>query len=183
MRVIGGQFRSRRLKTLRGLELRPTPDRLRETLFNILAQRIAGTVFLDAYAGAGAVGIEALSRGAAQAIFLEKNRAAVNVIQENLAALGIESRARVVAGAVAQTLRQYSPDIAFLDPPYLLESEYETALHILSERPPALVIAQHAKRFRLKDAYGALLRTRTITQGDNVLSFYAPQAQKLKAKG
>jgi 16S rRNA (guanine(966)-N(2))-methyltransferase RsmD len=174
MRVIGGEFRSRRLKTLPGVETRPTPDRLRETLFDILAPRISGSIFLDAYAGAGAVGIEALSRGAAQAIFLEKNRAAVNLIQENLAALGLESRARVVPGPVTAALRRYSPDIAFLDPPYGLESEYESALEILGERPPALVIVQHAKRFRLNDSYGRLRRTRILTQGDNALSFYAP---------
>ncbi len=174
MRVIGGEFRSRRLKSLPGRALRPTPDRLRETLFDILARRISGAIFLDAYAGTGAVGIEALSRGAAQAIFLERNRAAGLAIQENLAALGIEGRARVVAGSVTSALRRYSPDIVFLDPPYKLESEYGTALEILGERPPALVVAQHDKRFALKDAYGRLNRARVVTQGDNALSFFEP---------
>jgi 16S rRNA (guanine(966)-N(2))-methyltransferase RsmD len=158
-----------------GENLRPTPDRLRETLFDILAPRIAGAVFLDAYAGSGAVGIEALSRGALQAIFLEKNRAAIRLIEENLAALGCQSRARVAAGPAAGALRRYSPDIAFLDPPYDLEVEYENALGILGERPPGLVIVQHARRLALKDAYGSLHRSRVVTQGDNALSFYAPQ--------
>src|SRR5204863_657757 len=90
MRVIAGEFRSRRLKTLPGLALRPTPDRLREALFNVLAPRIEGATFLDAYAGSGAVGIEALSRGASHAIFLEKHPAAVRVLRENLVSLGIE---------------------------------------------------------------------------------------------
>src|SRR5271163_1612896 len=96
MRVIGGEFRSRALKTLPGLSTRPTPDRLREALFNILAPRIEGADFIDAYAGTGAVGIEAMSRGARKAIFIEANRAAVDVIRQNLATLGIEKRAEVI---------------------------------------------------------------------------------------
>src|SRR5882724_9834537 len=98
MRVIGGEFRSRVLKSLPGLDVRPTPDRLRETLFNILTPRIDGTVFVDAYAGTGAVGIEALSRGAARAVFLEQSHAAVKVIRENLHSLGLTGRAQVRSG-------------------------------------------------------------------------------------
>src|SRR5579863_9274262 len=98
MRVIGGEFRSRRLKPVPGLGTRPTPDRLRETLFNILSPRIAGSVFLDAYAGTGAVGIEALSRGARRTIFVERSRAAVEVIRDNLASLGLASRSEVFTG-------------------------------------------------------------------------------------
>jgi len=101
MRVIGGEFRSRRLKTLPGLALRPTPDRLRETLFDVLAPRLAGTVFLDAYAGAEAVGIEALSRGAARAIFIEKSRDAVKVIHQNLKSLGLDGRALTAGWAAS----------------------------------------------------------------------------------
>ncbi len=104
MRVIGGEFRSRRIKTLSGLETRPTPDRLRETLFNVLATVIADSIFLDAYAGSGAVGIEALSRGASRAIFVEKNRAAVEVIRENLSTLGLEKRAEVFTGKTLTVL-------------------------------------------------------------------------------
>ncbi len=95
MRVIGGEYRSRRLKTLPGLNTRPTPDRMRETLFNVLAPVIVDSVFLDAYAGTGAVGIEALSRGARRCVFIEKNRAAVDVIRENLESLGAANRAEV----------------------------------------------------------------------------------------
>ena len=94
MRVIGGEFRSRRLRSLPGLETRPTPDRMRETLFNVLATRIADCTFMDIYAGTGAVGIEALSRGARRCVFIEKSRAAVEVIRENLATLGLQSRVR-----------------------------------------------------------------------------------------
>src|SRR5574337_687564 len=98
MRVIAGEFRSRKLKSLAGLTTRPTPDRLRESLFNIRAPRVAGATFIGAYAGTGAVGIEALSRGADRAIFIEKNRAAVEVIRDNLRSLGVENRAEVFTG-------------------------------------------------------------------------------------
>src|SRR5207253_7301115 len=131
MRVIAGEFRSRRLKTLPGLETRPTPDRLRETLFNILTPRIDGATFLDAYAGTGAAGIEALSRGAARAIFVEKNRAAVDVIRENLQSLGIASRAEVLTAKALTVLERLTADIVFLDPPYELEREYAEALELL----------------------------------------------------
>ena len=98
MRVIAGEFRSRKLKTVSGLSVRPTPDRLREALFNILALRLPGTVFLDAYAGSGAVGIEALSRGARQVILIEKSPEALAVIQENLSALRVHESVVVARG-------------------------------------------------------------------------------------
>src|SRR5438046_2603965 len=118
MRVIGGRFRSRKLKSLPGLAIRPTPDRLREALFNVLARQIEGSVFLDAYAGSGAVGIEALSRGAKHVILIERNAQALAVIRQNLLSLGIDKEATVIRGSVASSLRGYAPDIAFLDPPY-----------------------------------------------------------------
>src|SRR5882724_5295700 len=116
MRVIGGEFRSRAIKSLPGLDVRPTPDRLREALFNILAPRIEGAVFIDAYAGTGAVGIEALSRGARKAIFIEQNRAAVGIIRRNLKSLEIEVRAEVRQGPVSSVLGSLDGDIVFLDP-------------------------------------------------------------------
>ena len=172
MRVIAGEFRSRVLKTLPGMEVRPTPDRLREALFSILAPSLRGAVFLDAYAGTGSVGIEALSRGAARAVFVEKNRAAMLVIRENLRSLGIEDRADVAFGRTAQLIARHSADIVFLDPPYPLESEYSSALSVLGKSPPALVIAQHASRFEPARSYGGLFRYRVLKQGDNSLSFY-----------
>jgi 16S rRNA (guanine(966)-N(2))-methyltransferase RsmD len=172
MRVIAGEFRSRRLKSLPGNETRPTPDKLRETLFNILAPRIEGAVFLDAYAGTGAVGIEALSRGAAHVYLLERSRAALEVIRENLAALDLERRATVVAGPVLLTLARCQAHIVFLDPPYSLEREYIATMERLGEAPPNLVIAQHSVRFKLADSYGGLGLTRVVKQGDNALSFY-----------
>src|SRR4051812_37166824 len=150
MRVIAGEFRSRRLKSLEGLDTRPTPDRVRESLFSILAPEIEDAVFLDAYAGTGAVGIEALSRGASRAIFIERSKAAVAVIRENLAALGLQKRADVIAGRVLQHLRGHRADIVFLDPPYSLEQEYSGSLEALAVNPPPLTIAQHSVRLLLK---------------------------------
>ncbi len=172
MRVIGGEFRSRRLKTLPGRATRPTPDRLRETLFDVLAPEIAGAIFLDAYAGSGAVGIEALSRGAARAVFIERSRAAAAVIRENLAALGLEQRAEVVHGEVLKRVPRYAADIVFLDPPYDEPRECEAALRLLGEGPPNLVVVQHPSRRELAEQYGRLRRVRTLRQGDNALSFY-----------
>ncbi len=174
MRVIGGEFRSRRIRSLPGLAMRPTPDRLRETLFDVLAPRLEGRVFLDAYAGSGAVGIEALSRGASRAIFLEKHRPAASLIRENLASLGLTARAVVVCGAAVPRLDLHPADIVFLDPPYELEREYAAALGALGRKPPPLVVAQHASRFALADEYGKLRRVRAVRQGDNTLSFYEP---------
>jgi 16S rRNA (guanine966-N2)-methyltransferase len=177
MRVIGGEFRSRRLKSLPGLDTRPTPDRLRETLFDILATRIEGVIFVDAYAGTGSVGIEALSRGAREAVFLEKSRTAVDVIRQNLTALGLEARAQVITGKTTVALGRLKADIVFLDPPYDREPEYTAALTALGAAPPALVIAQHTVRLELAEEYGRLRRVRELRQGDNVLSFYAEEAR------
>jgi 16S rRNA (guanine(966)-N(2))-methyltransferase RsmD len=172
MRVIAGEFRSRRLKSIPGAATRPTPDRLRETLFDILAPRIEGAVLVDAYAGTGAVGIEALSRGAAHVYFLEKHRHAVDVIRHNLAAMGAAGRATVLVGPVLLTLARAKGDIVFLDPPYELEREYAAAMELLGADPPALVVVQHSARATLADAYGGLIRSRVVRQGDNALSFY-----------
>jgi len=174
MRVIAGELRSRRLKSIPGLATRPTPDRLRETLFDILGSRVEGAVFLDAYAGTGAVGIEAISRGAARAIFIERSKAAQRVLRENLARLGIEGRAVVALGAAASLIPRYKAGIVFLDPPYERESEYGKVLDLMCENPPELVIAQHSVRLMLPETWGPLVRTRIVRQGDNALSIYAP---------
>jgi 16S rRNA (guanine966-N2)-methyltransferase len=172
MRVIAGEFRSRRLKSLAGLNTRPTPDRLRETLFNVLAPQIPDCVFIDIYAGTGAVGIEALSRGARRCIFVENNRAAVDVIRENLAVLGLESRAEVFAGKAATVLEHARAEIAFLDPPYEMSKEYAASMMALDQSETPLVVIQHSSRFTPQEAYGKLQRYRVIKQGDNSLSFY-----------
>lgn len=172
MRVIAGEFRSRSIKSVPGLAVRPTPDRLREALFNVLAPRISGAVFLDCYAGSGSVGIEALSRGARRAIFIERDGQALGVLRGNLKSLGIEDKA-----TVARVLsKEQLADIAFIDPPYHLEGEYRSALEILSTTHCELVIAQHATRFSLEKSYGRLTKTRVLRQGDNCLSFFAASA-------
>jgi 16S rRNA (guanine966-N2)-methyltransferase len=173
MRVIGGEFRSRVLKSLPGLAVRPTPDRLRETLFNVLAPRIEGSVFLDAFAGTGAVGIEALSRGAARAIFIEHDSRALDILRENLNSLKIGPQATVVRGSALQFLKDYEADIVFIDPPYHQTADYESALLLASSRCP-LAIAQHDAKFQLADQYGNFQRTRTLRQGSSLLSFYEP---------
>jgi len=178
VRVIGGIFRSRRLKSVPGLVVRPTPDRLREALFNVLAPRLEGSVFLDAYAGSGAVGIEALSRGARQVIFIERNATALAVVRENLRSLGIEQQAMVVRGSAAVLLPNYPADIAFADPPYQETCEYAEALLALSRSGCRLAIAQHASREPLAQSYGILKRVRVLKQGDNSLSFYEPSARE-----
>ena len=187
MRVIGGEFRSRTLKSLPGLDVRPTPDRLREALFNVLTPRIQDAVFVDVYAGTGAVGIEALSRGASRAIFIEHNRAAVSIIRENLRSLSLESRAEIRQGraSVIFPKLQQEPgnegsetrlgDLVFIDPPYRLEQEYENVLAIIGKAPPPLGIVQHPVRYALAESYGRMKRKRVLRQGDNSLSFYEPE--------
>ena len=172
MRVIGGEFRSRRIKSLAGMEMRPTPDKLRETLFNILGAEVVESTFLDAYAGTGSVGIEALSRGAARVVFLEKHKGAVALIRENLESLGALGRALIIAGPALRELGKHRADIVFLDPPYPLEKEYAPALELIGEMRPRLVIAQHSVRFDPGEQHGVLVRYRVVRQGDNALSFY-----------
>jgi 16S rRNA (guanine966-N2)-methyltransferase len=174
MRIVAGEFRSRRLKTLRGMDVRPTPDRLREALFNVLTPRIEGAVFLDAYAGSGAVGIEALSRGAARAIFIERSRAAAGMIQENLRSLGIANRAEVLHAKALSILGRRRADMVFLDPPYSLVQEYDGALRLLAETPAPLVMAQHDWHLKLEGSYGQLRCYRVLRHGDNCVSFFAP---------
>ena len=172
MRVIAGEFRSRRINAPPGLETRPTPDRLRESLFSILQPELEGRTFIDAYAGSGAVGIEALSRGAAQATFIELSRAAVEVLRGNLRSLSIESRAQVFTGKVAHVLSHQTADIVFLSPPYTVPEEYGLALGVLAAKPAPLVIVQHPPKLDPGDTHGLLQRKRLLRQGDNALSFY-----------
>jgi 16S rRNA (guanine966-N2)-methyltransferase len=172
VRVIGGEFRSRKLQSVPGRAVRPTPDRLRETLFDILGAEVVGKIFVDAYAGSGAVGIEALSRGAARAVFLEKDRAAAGIIRENLQILGLEARATVASRAAAAALSGIEGEIVFLDPPYQETREYAAALAALGAIPRELVVVQHDRRLKLEAAYGNLEQVREVRQGDNVLSFY-----------
>ena len=174
MRVIAGRFRSRKLKSVPGLAVRPTPDRLRESLFSILAPRIDGAVFVDAYAGSGAVGIEALSRGAKHVFLIERNAQALSVISENLDSLQITGEVTVLRGRASSLLAKHPADIVFLDPPYDNVDEYRDALLALSQVSCPYAIAQHTSRLTLDPAYGNLSKTRVLKQGDNSLSFFEP---------
>jgi len=182
MRIIGGEFRSRKLKSVEGMDTRPTPERLRESLFNILQNEIKGAAFVDGYAGTGAVGIEAISRGAQPVTLIERSRKAAQVIQDNLQALGALGRARVIQGSVTTYLAAQPADIVFLDPPYEHQEEYERALAHLTDKPPRLVILQHAAKRPLAEAYGPFVRTRVVKQGDNCLSFYSTDPQGTRSK-
>jgi 16S rRNA (guanine(966)-N(2))-methyltransferase RsmD len=183
MRIIGGRLRSRKLEAPAGLATRPTSDRLRETLFNVLAPRIEGARFLDLFAGSGAVGLEAHSRGAAQVDFIERSAAALAVLRKNLASLGIATGIFIHHGSVEPTLRRMRSDapfdLVFLDPPYEAADAYDTTLGLLGGAasglltPQSLVIAEHRKKEKVEDRYGSLQRTRLLEQGDAALSFYA----------
>jgi 16S rRNA (guanine(966)-N(2))-methyltransferase RsmD len=186
MRIIAGSYRSRPLKAPPGLSTRPSSDRLRETLFNVLAPRVQGAAFLDLYAGSGAVGIEALSRGAACVTFVERAPAALKALRGNLERLGIGSEFRIHSGSVGAFLRlaaKASPkqeryEVVFLDPPYDEEREYAATLVLLGGSatallaPGALVVAEHARKQALDDRYGSLNRIRQLKQGDAILSFF-----------
>ena len=182
MRIIAGKFRSRPLRPVRGEDIRPTSDRLRETLFNVLTagnpQALEGSIWLDLFAGTGAVGIEALSRGAAMVYFVDSAKPAAELIRQNLQSLAITEGFQVLQQESAQAIshlqrQQIKPDYVFLDPPYLLREAYQQTLEKLgglSER--ALVIAEHEKRFDPGENVGGLRRTRKLLQGDAGLSFY-----------
>ncbi|HEX4620078.1 MAG TPA: 16S rRNA (guanine(966)-N(2))-methyltransferase RsmD, partial [Myxococcaceae bacterium] len=164
MRIIGGRLGSRTLQAPAGLATRPSSDRLRETLFNVLAPRTEGAVFLDLYAGSGAVGIEALSRGAARAVFVERAAPALKVLRANLARLEIKEGFEIYAGAVSAFLRRGAAgagfDVVFLDPPYDAAEEYAAALGLLGGAAVgvlgsgAVVVVEHRRKEKLNDGYG-----------------------------
>lgn len=202
MRVIAGTHRSRQLTAPRGTETRPTSDRLRETLFNILSPRIPGCRFADLYAGSGAVGIEALSRGAAHVWFTEKAEPALAAIRTNLKALKIARGFTIEdrgTGALLERLAKAAQkpsgiapegaesagrgdllNLIYLDPPWEAEAEYTNTLHLLGSArgrvllaADALIVAEHGSKSPLAERYGELVQTRTLKQGDAALSFYA----------
>ncbi|MCS6817528.1 MAG: 16S rRNA (guanine(966)-N(2))-methyltransferase RsmD [Blastocatellia bacterium] len=181
MRVIAGLYKGRRLKSLSGREVRPTPDRLRESLFNILRPRLTGARFLDLCAGTGSVGIEALSRGARQVTFVERSPAVIAVLRRNLSACGIGDGIVVLQQDAVRALEQFGAhgetfDIIFFDPPYA-SMLYDPVLECLARKPwvlapeGVLIVMHHAKR-ALEPRYGELERVRQVRQGENVLSFY-----------
>ena len=183
MRVIAGSLKGRRLKPPTWDGLRPTSDKLRETLFNILAPRIAGARVLDAYAGTGAAGIEALSRGAASVTFVERDRRAQALIADNLAHCGVTDGYVIIRAPVAVALDDLGVappgtpghfDIIVLDPPYddpQVEVVVAAAGDVLA--PDGVLVLEHARRRAVPDAAGRLTRIRQVTSGDSTLSFYS----------
>ncbi len=185
MRVIAGTFRSRRLKGPGKLRLRPTSDRLRETLFDVLGPAVRDALFVDLYAGTGAIGIEALSRGAREVVFVEAHAATARLVRENLAGLGISPGApkgvEVIEATAMKSLEQLAArhrmaDFIFLDPPYEEEEEHLRILELLDAShlvaPRGLVIAEHSRKTELPERLDRLERVRLLEQGDAALSFY-----------
>ncbi len=195
MRIISGKYRGRKLKSPPSLEVRPTSDRLRETLFNVISQRIEGSRFLDLCAGSGAVGIEALSRGAEHVTFVDRSRKMFALIEANLKLCGIAKEERqtvnseateFLGGSIRRGRRQQEQDasedsrqwdVVFYDPPYatdylpVLESIASQAAGLLAE--DGLLVVEHHHKKALPDELGSLRRTRVLKQGDASLSFYS----------
>jgi len=189
MRIVAGKYRSRILKSIRGNALRPTSDRLRETLFNVLGPNVADSRFLDVFAGTGAVGIEALSRGAGEVVFIENHAPAAVLIRRNLESLAITNGVQVLPldalRALEKIAARHKPtdapfDFVFVDPPYAEKDQYDRVLGFLGAAPfltqGSLVIAEHRRTFELPQRIGRLLQTRILRQGDAALSFFEHQA-------
>lgn len=181
MRVIAGKFRSQPLASPKGRDTRPTSDRLRETLFNVIAPQIQNAVFADLFAGTGAVGIEAISRGARQVYFAENAKVSLDVLRHNLARLEIRDQAIVEPAGVMPLLRRLLQhkvivDLIFLDPAYKDQVAYETVLGFLAEHSilhaDAIVIVEHSRRFCLPNLNIQLQPYRRIEQGDAALTFF-----------
>ena len=192
MRVIAGTLKGRRLKTPSWEGLRPTSDQLRETMFNILAARIRGARVLDGYSGTGALGIEAISRGAAWVTFIEHDRRAQALVAENLALCGIENVYAIIRATVAGALDTLSRslaaepidaklfdaklfDIVLLDPPYAPQSRADLAPILTAAArllaPAGVIVLEHARRHHAPEAAG-LIRSRQVVSGDSALAFY-----------
>ena len=178
-RIIGGTGKGRRLRTPRGDTTRPTGARVRQALFDLLAPRVPGCRFLDAFAGNGSVGLEALSRGAARVVLVDQSRAAVEVVRENaraLAAVGGDVQiyhqdSRIALAALADSGVRF--DVIYLDPPYasdLYQPLLELAAHLLEKT--GLVVAEHFHKRALPETIGGLVSTRSVRIGDHKLTFY-----------
>ena len=185
MRVISGKYRSRPLRSLRGVDIRPTSDRLRETLFNVLTAgnpaALEGSVWLDLFAGTGAIGIEALSRGAKAVHFVESSSSAADMIRTNLHSLGIKDGFDILQDELPRAFwrmerQRVAADVAFIDPPYRMQDVYAKTLSALAESSliwaMSVVIAEHEKKFDPGHEFGPLRRFRHLAQGSAALSFY-----------
>jgi 16S rRNA (guanine966-N2)-methyltransferase len=171
MRIIAGELKGRRLKTPKWEGLRPTSDKLRETLFNVVASRVAGARVLDYYAGTGAIGIEALSRGASHVTFVDTDARALKLIDENLRHCGVRDRYVIIR--TPQSLPAGSIDLAVLDPPYD-EPDLMAAIAAADPliAPGGMLVLEHARRRPAPEQAGRLRLSRDLASGDSALSFY-----------
>ena len=176
MRVSGGKGRGRKLRVPAGARVRPTSDKVKQALFNILGDRVQGAAFLDLYAGAGGIGIEALSRGAGRVIFVDTSRDSADCIRQNLDNMGIGEGAQVIQADVQAFLNKHGEtyDIVFLDPPYAMDLgpllEQIGAARVV--KVDSLVIAEHFKKQPSPEQAGRLVLDREKHYGDTVLAFY-----------
>jgi 16S rRNA (guanine966-N2)-methyltransferase len=187
MRIISGSLKGRRLKAPAWDGLRPTSDRLRETLFNIVAARVPGARVLDGYAGTGAVGIEARSRGAADVVFVERDARAAALITENLAHCGVSEGCAIIRadiGRIQRILDTRRFDLVLLDPPYA-EPDLEAAVARAAAwlEVGGLLVLEHARRRSAPLAAADLIRTRLVQSGDSALSFYERKAPAEETAG
>jgi len=177
MRITGGIGRGRRLKAPAGSRVRPTSDKVKQALFNILGERVADASFLDLYAGAGGIGLEALSRGAKQAVFVDVSRDSLDSIRHNVELLGFGERAQVVLAKADAFLKKLPGpyDIIFLDPPYV--DELLPLLELIAQEgilaQDAVVVAEHFKKQPSPGRAGGLTLYREAKYGDTVLAFYS----------
>jgi len=186
LRVIAGTAKGFRLRSLSGYRTRPTSDRVRGALFNILGQYLPGVTFLDLFAGSGAVGIEALSRGAATCVFVDSSREACGIIRQNLVATGLSSRAEIHCKVVAASLDIAARlgrvfDFVFVDPPYdrgLASSTFERIASRPVLSPAGMLVIEHSKRESLPAQVDSLAIVRSETYGDTTLSFFKRTAKE-----
>ena len=186
MRITGGTSKGRNLKVPAGSKVRPTSDKVKQALFNILGEKVNKSSFLDLFAGAGGIGIEALSRGAERVVFVDDARDSLHVIKKNMELIGFSKRAEIVGAKAEKYLKKVSEqfDIVFLDPPYTLEQE--PVLNLIAEsgilKPDAIVVAEHFKKQPSPKQAGELMLTREAVYGDTVLAFYKIGSQESEVR-
>lgn len=186
MRIITGSKRGKKLITLEGEQVRPTTDRVKESLFNILQFQLEGRKFLDLFAGSGQIGLEALSRGAALAVFVDSSKESIRVVEKNVASTGFQDQAKVVAADFASYLRGSRElfDIAFLDPPYRT-GLLEKALPMVVERmnPGGVILCEHPKEEVLPEKVGRFVLQKSYRYGKIMLAAYRQPSADEETEG
>lgn len=177
MRVISGELKGRKLIAPKGEDVRPTSDKVKEAMFSILMPYLKGAKCLDLFAGTGALGIEAISRGADFCVFCDKNRESISVIKNNITTCGIEERAKVVLGDYMKVLERIShkSDIVLIDPPYA-SGLYEKALESIEKldllEDEGIILVEHERDVDLPDSIGELAKEKERKYGRIMLTVY-----------